>query len=350
MSTIVYTLAAEKFRPLPAQIQLLKQHVDDLSRIIVVQGPFGATGGKLDAGDRFISEMTANELGVELWTLDTEGGGWGFIDRVPIIAACVREHSFTQPERFAMLMHSDTLPAQRVNVPALLDGFPFVGRGRRRKGRPYMFETWQAWDSEVPEMQNVHFHLHIVGGVSVKLYDAKCLGKEGHYFEECEPCFLHLNQLMSIPDEMLSEKIDAAAEYLGCELPNYDPSSQLAGELPIFRLRHRFRDHHKLKYGKPQPEKFNAEDKQRASSYLNAVQRWVNGGSKKRGEEIVMATVEKHCKTCDYFTEKGTCRHQHCGLQGNESGLQHVLSPFNQDLPIINKIRMATERCPLWKW
>lgn len=351
MSTIVYTLASHKFRVLPAQIKLLKEHVDELSRIIVVQGPFGKTGNS-DAGSRYLPSDKAEKLGVEILDLGDVGGGWPAHLRVPVIADWVRHHSFSQRERFAMLMHSDTLPTKKVNVPAILDGFAFAGRGRRRKDRTLMFETWQAWDSEEPGMQAVTVYHHQPSGpVGIKIYDAVVL-PEHMYFEKCEPCFLHLNQLMGIPEEMLAAKINKAAEFLGCELPNYDPSEELDDELPYFKMRGHFpTEHTAVRPAIPEGHMPKAEmTVERARTYISSLQRWFSSGSKVRPAEEVEAIRLRHCHTCDWLNkERATCSHPQCGLIGDERGLQHLL-PAVSNQPIANKIAIATENCPIWHW
>ena len=76
----------------------------------------------------------------------------------------------------------------------------------------------------------------------------------------------------------------------------------------------------------------------RAMRYSRAVRRWVAAGRPVRSEEDVQNIFEIHCKTCEqYDQKKEAC--VICGCRVRRRGLA-----------LLNKIRMATEGCPLGMW
>ena len=74
----------------------------------------------------------------------------------------------------------------------------------------------------------------------------------------------------------------------------------------------------------------------RVKSYTEAVYDWNKAGRPTRSDEDVKRIYEEKCKPCERFF-KGTC--SECGCKVNKSGV-----------PLINKIKMGTESCPLKKW
>lgn len=74
-----------------------------------------------------------------------------------------------------------------------------------------------------------------------------------------------------------------------------------------------------------------------AYRYGRALSRWIKAGRPIRSEEDI-ATLYEICKTCRAFeTETNSCKFCGCRLGTNSN-------------PLINKIAMATERCPVDKW
>jgi len=80
-----------------------------------------------------------------------------------------------------------------------------------------------------------------------------------------------------------------------------------------------------------QPNVFN-----QAYHYTQALSRWLKMGRPVRSEEEIMKILETYCKPCEAY-EKGGC--QSCGCRVNLA----TTAP-------LNKIAMATEKCPLGKW
>jgi len=75
---------------------------------------------------------------------------------------------------------------------------------------------------------------------------------------------------------------------------------------------------------------------QKAVSYAKAVRRWVAAGKPERTQEEVEAIYEEHCSKCALF-RNGVCNA--CGC------------PASTDQPPLrNKLRMATEACPLGRF
>lgn len=75
------------------------------------------------------------------------------------------------------------------------------------------------------------------------------------------------------------------------------------------------------------PEKF--------TNYATAIRKWIAAGRPVRSDAVVEEIFEKHCSTCSMFDpKKRACKS--CGCAVNKS-------PF----PLTNKLKMATESCPL---
>jgi len=70
--------------------------------------------------------------------------------------------------------------------------------------------------------------------------------------------------------------------------------------------------------------------------YVRALSRWIKAGRPVRSEEDTKRIFETFCEPCEDYVE-GTCRH--CGCRVNL-----------MNAPLLNKIAMATEECPLGQW
>lgn len=69
--------------------------------------------------------------------------------------------------------------------------------------------------------------------------------------------------------------------------------------------------------------------------YGGAVKRWIAAGRPVRSDDRVRDIFERLCRPCEYFDpRRHTCRL--CGCHVRRSGSA-----------LANKIKMATERCPL---
>jgi hypothetical protein len=75
-----------------------------------------------------------------------------------------------------------------------------------------------------------------------------------------------------------------------------------------------------------------------AYRYTRALSRWIKAGRPVRNEEDIKRIFEAFCEPCDaYVQENSSCCH--CGCRVN----------LVKAAPL-NKIAMATEKCPLDKW
>lgn len=75
-----------------------------------------------------------------------------------------------------------------------------------------------------------------------------------------------------------------------------------------------------------------------AAKYASAVWTWIKAGRPTRSQQEIAAIHEQHCLPCDrYDQEKKACKS--CGCQVNDLSF-----------PLVNKIAMATERCPEKHW
>ncbi len=75
---------------------------------------------------------------------------------------------------------------------------------------------------------------------------------------------------------------------------------------------------------------------QKAVRYGKAVKRWIAAGRPERSDEEVNEIYETLCQPCQHFNGK-SCKI--CGCRIKRSGQA-----------LANKVRMATEHCPIKKW
>lgn len=90
---------------------------------------------------------------------------------------------------------------------------------------------------------------------------------------------------------------------------------------------------------------------QLVTNYQRAVGRWMKAGRPVRTEAEALAIYEEHCSTCEMLN-KGTCTHKECGcsVRGEISTLVKIGQSLGVPPALTNKLRMATESCPLGKW
>lgn len=352
-NTIVYTLVSHNFGMLPAQVAALRKYVDDLSRIVVVQGPFGAHDA-FSAGDRCLLDDTADELGVEIDELDGQFGGLSVRVRVRRLVDYAKTMALAAPERFAFVLHGDTFPRQQTNAVATLAGFSMALRGRSDGDRYDCFHTWAAFDTEDPAVQHSQIWRDgVKGSASYKLYPSSLVyEKEEHFpLHLCEPSWLHLGRGHILTADETQQRLRIASKSVGMELPYRDPSVCIDGPLPLFPPKTRFRESGKTMHIRRKSRRtatMSPEQRQR-EIYIVAIQRWVDKGGPLRDDEATDMIYEKLCQPCSKCVQ-GACAGCGCGLQGDEEGLRTVLSAFDEACPIRNKIKLATEHCPLWRW
>ncbi len=85
-----------------------------------------------------------------------------------------------------------------------------------------------------------------------------------------------------------------------------------------------------------QSENNNIHLTEKIKNYTKATKQWIKKGSPKRTNEEVNHIYDDICKPCKYFKGK-SCKLCGCRVSKSKSGLT-------------NKIRMATENCPIKKW
>jgi len=76
----------------------------------------------------------------------------------------------------------------------------------------------------------------------------------------------------------------------------------------------------------------------KASNLVNAFSKWVAAGRPNREKEQIQHIFEEICSKCEEFNkDKKICNICECRCR-------------NADTKFLNKIKMATEHCPLEKW
>lgn len=75
-----------------------------------------------------------------------------------------------------------------------------------------------------------------------------------------------------------------------------------------------------------------------AYRYTRALSRWIKAGRPARSEDEILGIFTTYCQTCEYMeSDRGRCKQCGCHVGTVKS-------------PLLNKIAMATEHCPVEKW
>ena len=97
---------------------------------------------------------------------------------------------------------------------------------------------------------------------------------------------------------------------------------------------------HEEKYKVQEPCDESKEDGitwEKTKQWLDAVKRWTLAGFPVRTIEEVEDIYNNKCLVCEEISKGGSCKK--CGCKVSKS-----------KIALINKIRMATEKCPIEKW
>ena len=322
---------------LPLQLATLRKHVAGLSRVIVVQGPFGAnphTAG----GDVAIVPQD----GIEIINLDDRFVGHPFTIRVPmIIAFLLSRYIAVQDEEYAIIIHGDTIATRTVDPGELLNGSWIAGRGDSED--TILNTTWLAVNArKVPQidvacrsMDQFQKDATIWDASDLDDSNAHTVGIESTagyvnslHFEVCLPCWLHLDRVV-IRTKDAAEKVGVASSFLGIAPTEIVPCVHVDAEF------HGIRIYQEASLAKKTE---HPSITHRALSYATAVAKWIAAGSPRRSYEEVARIYDSVCVNCNRFSKKfGTCRICGCSVNKSKSAL-------------LNKIEMATERCPDGRW
>lgn len=74
-----------------------------------------------------------------------------------------------------------------------------------------------------------------------------------------------------------------------------------------------------------------------AINFASSTAKWVAAGRPVRSDDEVAAILEQICQPCEFFNDRGSCSKCGCKVSKSESGF-------------LNKLRRATEFCPIGKW
>lgn len=85
-------------------------------------------------------------------------------------------------------------------------------------------------------------------------------------------------------------------------------------------------------------------------TYAIAASRWVRAGRPVRSDEQVAEIFHRYCEPCERLRD-GHCSHPQCGCAVSDPTAEQS-SLLGRVLPagLVNKLRMATERCPEERW
>jgi len=90
----------------------------------------------------------------------------------------------------------------------------------------------------------------------------------------------------------------------------------------------------------------------RVRRFLTAAMRWERAGRPTRSDAEVERIYLEHCALCAWLRGH-RCRHPRCGCQVRTPMAERQAGgPLAAWLPraLLNKLRMATESCPIGKW
>jgi hypothetical protein len=125
----------------------------------------------------------------------------------------------------------------------------------------------------------------------------------------------------------------------------WDPSVELAEPLPYYMPRLEF-----PKHGAARLHRADEAGPRQQPTQPRGLQQWHNKLNTVRDDETTELIYAKLCQPCEYL-ESERCTASCCGgLKGDEERLAELLDGYDPDSPIRNKIRVATEHCPEWKW
>ena len=87
-----------------------------------------------------------------------------------------------------------------------------------------------------------------------------------------------------------------------------------------------------------------------AARYLSAIERWRLAGRPERTDDEVREILETYCVACEHF-EAGRCTHHGCGcnVRTPEEEQATLLGRYVHR-GLVNKLRQATESCPVGRW
>lgn len=361
-NTRVYTLLSHNCCLLAPQVQLLRRYVPGLTTITVVQGPFGYPA-MLSGGDQALKPEIAERLGVELMTLDRGFSGAPRPVRFALIYQHLQELALGGNERFAMILHGDLFPMSQVDYEELLDGAAIAARGILPDNRRVIWPTWCLIDTENPDTQSLH---HVPGDIEgegvLKVWEAAPIFPDTkgvpkaicqlenvaeYQFEWCAPIFLHLNKIALSDAAQMQGKLRAIEQLADVTIDPESPCYTVE-DVPHVKPVMQIGTSDKTPFGKKYRTSPAARRQGQLTQFAAAVKRWIEAGRPERSDQHVREIFDEYCTPCQYNRD-GRCKACGCQIRGDEPALAKLLS-FVGARSLTNKIRMATEHCPLWKW
>lgn len=231
MSTVVYSLFSHTGVYLKAHLELLRRHVRHLSRIVLVQGPWGLdqyTSG----GSVWIRPEVAVELGVNL--VEAPDSFAGLVQRPRLEALynwLLAQHVMQDAERHALIVHGDLFATGPVVCEELLGGAAAAGRGIAFASGDWFALTWLAVEigSLWAPGRKPDVHCPATLG-NVRLWAASDVRelagtsyRAADHFEDCQPCWLHADRMSHCPGDA-QRKLAIVAHVLGLQDLGDDPT------------------------------------------------------------------------------------------------------------------------------
>ena len=374
-NTVVYTLQSHDFGLLPAQLQMIRAHVQNLARIVVVQGPYG-NDPMYSGGNRTLPPTAAAELGVETLELGEETGGLLWTAKIAAAIHMAKLAACDSAERFALVLHADAMPIRDISVSSLLPGKAMAASIQRTRGAELQVDhAWTAFDTEHGEAKRIQS----LGGrlrqpsqcrtwpkAQVTRQSAEhmlrlqaladVIDLEQYEFELCGEWLLHLRgaqQRLETP-ETVATKLQVMAKALNLALEYTDHSIELTEGLRRFTPRPLgpmettpFKKRRRSATRLQLPAAAVAAD---LPPFWGALDSWLQAGKPERGAEELDEIMSQNCDQCEYRTATNTCDACGCQIHGHEPALAPYFQDSDTENPLRNKARLATEHCPLWLW
>lgn len=193
MTCRVYTQLAATPLCLPLQIAAFRRYCRDLEGITITQGPFGEPLA-LAAGRWAVDSAAATRLGVDVVEAPDCSGMFP-PQRFAAVFADTLTRIANQAEDVALIVHGDLLPDREFVAADLLRGRSVAGRGVRDLN--FLHWTWTAIRRDALQTLPPPDQW----GPLATIYEATTVDEFWHV-EQCDPCFIHLDRIAHMPEDM----------------------------------------------------------------------------------------------------------------------------------------------------
>jgi len=250
MSLTLYIPLYKEFRLLPAQVEICRRFIKDISRIVVLETPVG----KFDfnsGGPYRLKRSVADDLEIEIVESTKAVLGYTRGERIArIFRWCVNFLIPQQKEDYALILSGDVLPLHPVSIDELLCGYQIATRGPVVENN--IIWCWIATKGGVELDINPYLGLPPMkiweGGGPATLDDllvaAPVIGNTEaiknligvSMTEYLPPCFIHLDKISYGFDSL---KFDLVSEAYNVKIPEREAVTEFVEDAPNWRFRYK---------------------------------------------------------------------------------------------------------------